>query len=92
MLHRVYRGLKEGLRIARHNKVVKEYGRQAAFKMQIKLLRGLTKQFGRITFDKRILKRALFAVNYEGAGRHEIEISKAKVITFGFTSHIIQKI
>jgi hypothetical protein len=28
-----------------------EYGQWAAFKMQIKLMRGLTKQFGKVTFE-----------------------------------------
>lgn len=63
-VHYAYKCLLEGMRQNKYARHLVEYGQWAAFKMQIKLMRGLTKQFGhRLSLEQRIHKRTQFALS-----------------------------
>jgi hypothetical protein len=63
-----YKCLLKGIKERKYALHLIEYGRWAAIKMQCKLKRGLTKQFGfRLTYEQRIYKRSFFAMSCLGS-------------------------
>ena len=91
-IHYAFKCVEKGIAKKKYEKHLVEYGQWAAFKLQIKLLRGLTKQFGRCSFEKRIHKRTQFALSYCAAGRRDIDLNQALFVAQEFTAPVVNTI